>query len=325
MTKNVWILIDNRAGSNNQARGVAEALGWNIIEKKIYYNQWSSLPNLFLGASLRGIDEHSKKILKPPFPDLVIAASRRAAPVARWIKKQSANQTKIVQIMHPGNVGLKDFDKIFVSKHDAHKKHTSNMYFITGCAHRITSHTLLEGAKQWQKEFAHLPKPLTAVIIGGSYKGHDFGEENALLLGKEIRQYKQTIGGSILITDSRRTGFGAQNIIMRELEGIPSYEYLWGKDEGQNPYMGFLACADDIIVTGDSVSMCCEACGAGKKVQIFCGKNWLDKKHMSFINSLLQQKLAFLLGENIPDNIEFASHNPAHEIAEQIRKLFSVS
>ena len=279
MIKNVWILIDNRAGSNNQARGVADALGWNTTEKKISYNQWANLPNLFLGASLRGIDEHSKAILKPPFPDLVIAASRRAAPVARWIKKQSANQTKIIQIMHPGNVGLKDFDKVFVSAHDAHKKRSTNMYYVTGCAHRITNKTLAEGAEKWQNAFDNLPRPLTTVIVGGSYKGHEFSNENALAFGKQVRWYKETIGGSILITDSRRTGVIAQNIIMRELEGIPTYEYLWGKDEGQNPYIGFLACADDIIVTGDSVSMCCEACGIGKKVQIFCGKDWLDKKH----------------------------------------------
>ena len=322
MTKNVWILIDDRAGSNNQARGVAAALGWNTEEKKISYNRWANLPNLFLGASLRGIDKPSRNILEAPFPNLVIAASRRAAPVARWIKKQSLGHTKIVQIMHPGNIGLNDFDKIFVSEHDAHKKQSSNMYFVTGCAHRITAQTLANAKEEWQEKFAHLPRPLTAVVIGGSYKGHDFSQENALSLGKQIFQYKQSQGGSILITDSRRTGSAAQKAIMQEIDSIPAYKYLWGQNDGQNPYMGFLACADDIIVTGDSVSMCCEACGTGKKVQIFCGENWLDRKHWSFINSLLHRKLAFLLGDNVPNDSIFEPHNPSSEIAEQIRKLF---
>jgi len=324
MTKNVWILIDDRAGSNNQARGVAAALGWNIVEKKISYNRWANLPNLFLGASLQGIDDASKKTVQGPFPDLVIAASRRAAPVARWIKKHSLKQTKIVQIMHPGNVGLNDFDKIFVSEHDAHKKQSSNMYFITGCAHRITAETLLQAKEEWQQEFTHLPRPLTAVIIGGSYKGHVFSKENALALGQQVYLYKQSQGGSVLITDSRRTGTVAQTAIMQGIKDIPAYKYLWGKNDGKNPYIGFLACADDIIVTGDSVSMCCEACGTGKKVQIFCGKNWLDKKHLSFINSLLQRKLAFLLGDDVPADVVWSQHNPANEIAEQIRKLFII-
>ena len=35
-----------------------------------------------------------------------------------------------------------------------------------------------------------------------------------------------------------------------------------------NPIMGFYACADRIIVTGDSVSMACEACGSGKPVLV---------------------------------------------------------
>ena len=322
MTKNVWILIDDRAGSNNQARGVAAALGWNIVEKKISYNRWANLPNLFLGAGLLGIDEASKQAVQGPFPDLVIAASRRAAPVARWIKKHSLKQTKIVQIMHPGNVGLNDFDKIFVSEHDLHKKQSANMYFITGSAHRITAETLADAKEKWQQDFAHLPRPLTAVIVGGSYKGHEFSRENAIALGQQISRYKQSQGGSILITDSRRTGSVAQNAIMQEIKDIPSYRYLWGNNDGKNPYIGFLACADDIIVTGDSVSMCCEACGAGKKVQIFCGERWLDKKHWSFINSLLQRKLAFLLGDEIPADVTWSHHNPANEIAEQIRKLF---
>ena len=50
MGKNVWILIDNRAGSNGQARGIAKALGWQTTEKNISYNGWANLPNLFLGA-----------------------------------------------------------------------------------------------------------------------------------------------------------------------------------------------------------------------------------------------------------------------------------
>ena len=56
MGKNVWILIDNRAGSNGQARGIAKALGWQTTEKNISYNGWANLPNLFLGATLRGVE-----------------------------------------------------------------------------------------------------------------------------------------------------------------------------------------------------------------------------------------------------------------------------
>ena len=322
MGKIVWILIDNRAGSNSQARGVAEALGWSVVEKNISYNKWSDLPNIFLGASLRGIEPRSRELLKPPFPDVVIAASRRSAPVARWIKKKTFGQVKIVQIMHPGSCGLGDFDRVFVPDHDSGKKHSSNIYYITGCAHRITPKTLAEGKAKWSDKFAHLPHPLTAVIVGGAYKGHDFTDDNAREFGREVRAYKDKIGGGVLITDSRRTGNSAQDVIMRELEGLPIYSYLWDKDMGENPYLGFLGCADDIIVTGDSVSMCCEACGTGKKVQIYSGKNWLDGKHQRFLQNLFSRQLAFPLGSEIPLGMEYQAYNPAQEIATEIKKLF---
>ena len=154
MEKNVWILIDDRAGSNSQARGIAQALGWRTTEKNISYNRWANLPNIFLGATLRGIKPHSRENLQPPYPDLVIAASRRSAAVARWIKKQAPEQVKIVQVMHPGSCGLKDFDRVFVSEHDAHKKHSPNIFYITGCAHRITPESLREEREEWEKEFS---------------------------------------------------------------------------------------------------------------------------------------------------------------------------
>lgn len=322
MEKKVWLLIDSRVGSNGQSRGIAKVLGWEVEEKNIVYNFWSDFPNLFLGASLRGIAKKSRQLLQAPFPDLVISASRRSAPVARWIKKQTHGQTKIVQVMHPGNVGLSDFDRVFVSDHDRYKKQSPNIFYVAGCAHRFTPETLQQAQEQWQPKFDLLPRPLTAVIVGGNIKKSMFGVENARELGKQIRAYKQKYGGSILITTSRRTGEKAQNALMKELEKVPAYTYLWGVDKGENPYYGFLACADDIIVTGDSVSMCSEACGSGKRVMIFCGQDWLRPKHYRFVESFFAKGLAFPLGEKPLSGQKYQSYNAAESIVEEIKKLF---
>ena len=102
-----------------------------------------------------------------------------------------------------------------------------------------------------------MPKPLTAVIVGGSIKGKPFALENAKELGRQIMLLKERTGGSVLITDSKRTGNEAEKIIMAELDGIPIHSYLWGSKD-DNPIMGYWACADNIVVTGDSVSMTCD-------------------------------------------------------------------
>ena len=321
MEKKVWVLIDDRAGSNGQARGVAQALGWPSEEKTIVYNRWAALPNFIRGISLIGVDKDSRQQFKPPFPDLVISASRRTAPVALWIKKKSANKTKVVQLMHPGSFGLSLFDKVFVPEHDKGKKECENIFKIVGCAHRITPSRLKEAYEEWMPKFSNLPKPLTAVIVGGAIKGEPFRVENAEALAQQIKEYKRQKGGSILITTSRRTGELPQKRIMEILQSIPSHTYLWGQDKGDNPYLGYLACADDIVVTGDSVSMCCEACGTGKKVMIFKGENWLTPKHNRFVASLLGKKFAQELS-SAQDWSEYTAYDPSGVIAQEIKKLF---
>ena len=52
----------------------------------------------------------------------------------------------------------------------------------------------------------------------------------------------------------RRRDRGAR----RALAGVPHRLFRWG-DAGGNPYAGFLAWADAVVVTGDSVSMLSEA------------------------------------------------------------------
>ncbi|MBQ7303949.1 MAG: mitochondrial fission ELM1 family protein [Alphaproteobacteria bacterium] len=176
MKKKLWMLLDSRMGSVGQARGVVSCLDtdkYEIIEKNLEYTKLSGLPNFLRGKTLVGITPESKKQIIAPFPDMVLSISRRTVPVARYIKKQNKN-TKIIQLMHPGKTGLKEFDLVLVPEHDKNKKSYSNMHYIVGAPHRINANVLQEAQEKWAKEFEHLPKPLTAVIVGGAIKKKEF-------------------------------------------------------------------------------------------------------------------------------------------------------
>ena len=320
MTKTIWLLTDNRIGSNHQLEGVANYLkNSDIIEKKIEYTKWAALPNIIRGKTLIGISDTSKNNLSAPWPDIVLSASRRAVPVARWIKKQSP-QTKLVHFLHPGCCGVKDFSYIFVPEHDKNKLHAPNIKYTIGSPHFITKEKLSEAYTQWSETFKHLPHPVTAVIVGGAIKKKPFTTENASLLAKELKKIKKQDGGSLLITTSRRTGKPAEEVIISELKDIPQFNYLWG-DKGKNPYLGFLACADNIVVTGDSVSMCCEATGTKKPVKIFTGKDWLTKKHCRFVQSLYDSGYAQDLMDKSELSTSPAFLNVALDIAKIIESL----
>lgn len=323
MKKKVWILTDSRAGSNNQIKGVADFLDkerYEVEEKSLEYNVFSKLPNCLQGRCLIGLKQGSKAKLKEPYPDIAMAASRRLSPVLRWIKKQSSGKCKIIQLLYPGFSGHQEFDIIAVPEHDRAKISGANIIYTTGSPHRISKEKLAQAKQEWQNAFSDLPRPLTAVIIGGKIKGKGFMLENAIDFAQHIKRFHNKIGGSLLITDSRRTGALAEKQMMEILKDIPSYKYLWGSTE-QNPYMGYLASSDYIIVSGDSVSMCCEACGSGKPVYIYQGKNWLTPKHRRFVKSLCESGYANLLEKGEYDFHPQKTLNPATTIAEAIEKL----
>ncbi len=326
MKKTIWVLLDNRMGSVGQAKGVLQELqdDFEIVEKKIVYTKFAALPNQIRGCHfLIGVNTKESDCLKTTeYPDAVLSISRRTAPIALWIKRKSKGKTKIIQLMLPGKYGLNDMDLVIVSKHDQGKVFGKNLFYITGCPHRINDKTLAEAKEKWSGEFAKLPKPLTAVLVGGSIKGKPFTDENAARLADTIAMVQNQVSGSILITSSRRTGKSAENIIMNKISGIPTYTYLWGEDK-ENPIMGFYACADRFVTTGDSVSMTCEACGTGKPVIVFTGKKWLTRKHLRFVQSLIDG--GYAIGAETKNIVDFAPEKtlrPAIEAAEKIKQLF---
>lgn len=173
MKKIIWFLMDNRMGSVGQAKGIIQALDkerYEIVEKKIDYNRLADLPNFLLGKSLLGVTAATRKELRAPWPDLAVSISRRTVPAARFIKKASGGMTKLIQLMHPGKSGLKDFSLAAVPEHDRGKTPAPNIFYITGCPHRVTPEALAEAAGKWSETFASLPRPLTAVIVAAPSK-----------------------------------------------------------------------------------------------------------------------------------------------------------
>ena len=84
----VWVMHDGKIGMANQVVGLAEALGWPFVEKRLVIRSpWRHLtPSLWLWP-MKAIDP-SGAVLTPPWPDILIACvgaaefrrTRRAFP-----------------------------------------------------------------------------------------------------------------------------------------------------------------------------------------------------------------------------------------------------
>jgi uncharacterized protein len=310
----IWVLADERPGNVNQALGVAEALGWPFEVKELRFGRLARLPNLVLGRSLAGLTETSRARLVPPWPDLVIAAGRRSAPIARWLKAQNPD-VFLVQLLWPGSAA--GFDLIAVPEHDrAHD--VSNLVRTVGAPHRITPARLARAAEAFTPLHAGLPRPWIACLVGGSSRHGRFTPDDAARLARDAITLAQARDGSVLTVTSRRTGAACEQALAENLAGSPHVLHRWSGG-GDGPYVGMLGSADAIVVTADSVSMCTEACAAGRPVLLWRSGMRVPGKLERLHRRLEQEGHLRPIGAPWPDRMPPALR-PAETVARVIRE-----
>ncbi len=262
----VWVLLGRGTGGNGQMLALAEALGWPFETRQLHHNPIQWIPNLLLGATRASVDARRSDPLEPPWPDLVIAASRRAAPVARWIRRQSGGRTRLVHLLHT-MAPLDHFDLV-VTMPQYCLPQRSNVMHVAGALNRIAPERLASAAIAWKQRLRHLPRPWIAVVVGGDSSSYRFDPDTAARLGREASALAREKGGSLLVSTTPRTPADSAEALFGALD-VPVYEYRWRPDDPDNPYLGFLALADHFVVTVDSASLPMEACATGKPVQVF--------------------------------------------------------
>jgi mitochondrial fission protein ELM1 len=290
MESTIWVLADDRPGNVSQALGVAEALGLPFIVKPIRYTPWGKLHNALRAESRRGLEHWSRKSIEtPPPPDLVVAAGRRTAPLARWLKRRYGS--RLVQMMDPGWPGRERFDLIAVPAHDF-LPDAPNVIRTLGACHRATPELLSSEAARWRDRLPDLPRPWTLVAVGGSTASRRFTAADAIALIQRCRD----LPGTLLVVTSRRTGAETEAALATALPPTGwLHRYQPGED---NPYLALLALADQVVVTGDSMSMCCEACANGGPVFISAPVPLTEPKHALLHQALYEKGYARPLGSD---------------------------
>ncbi len=318
----IWVLTDDRAGNVAQALGVAEALNRPFVTKAIRYTPLARLPNVLTGASLVGLTPESRMDLMQPWPDVVLSAGRRTAPVARWIKRNAGKPVILAHLMNPGRSGADEFDLIAVPRHDCiiPEGDAANVLRTTGAAHRLNAVRLASAADAWAGQLGGIPRPFIALIVGGATHRKPFSAALAAELGRHVYRMAAEVGGSVLLASSRRTGSAAEQALLAAIPE-PRRAFLWGQG-GDNPYFGYLALADAIVVTGDSVSMCSEACATPGPVYIYAPEGMVAPKHARLHRELYELGLARpLSNQSRFEDWQHPSLNPAGDVARAIDDL----
>jgi mitochondrial fission protein ELM1 len=262
----IWVVSDGRAGIQNQALGLAEAVqrltpaDIEIIHVRWRpaFDRWPSglkTPAMLAPGSLdpRGVTD---------WPDLWIATGRATLPLSAKVRDWSGGKTFTVQTQDPRWKNAA-YDLIIAPAHDGLSG--DNVFEIIGSPHRITPQKLAEAAPAFADRITPLPHPRVAVMIGGRSKAFDLPPAHAADLAERIRTAVQAAGGSLLLTFSRRTPEAAKTIMTERLSDMPGW--IWD-GTGDNPLFAMLHAADHVLVTEDSANMATEAASTGKPVHV---------------------------------------------------------
>ena len=258
-----WVLTEGMAGMVTQAVGLAEAVGLPFEGKTVTLRApWRWLPPRYWPSGVMGLHAASDP-LTPPWPRLVISCGRKSVGPALAIKRLSGGQSFCVHIQNP-HVPLRSFDLVVAGAHD--DLSGENVVVTKGAIHRVTRERLQAAAKEYAIALADLPRPLTAVLVGGPNRVYRMTPEIVADFAAKLAAYGAATGGTLLVTPSRRTG--ARNIVALQRGLEKSAAVIWN-GTGDNPYFGYLSHADQIVATCDSVNMVSEACATGKPVYVF--------------------------------------------------------
>ncbi len=329
----VWVLDDPRAGTAAQAIGIAERLGVPFRRIPLTWNWMAHVAGLSRRGSLLGLVVPARagagrRLPMAPLvmaeergPALVISAGSRSAAVALWLKERYGS--RIVHCMRPGIGGMlrhPQFDLLVIPQHDDPPM-APNVLPVLGAPHRLSPLILRQAEAAWRERLAHLPHPLVVLLVGGPVRGTDLAPALAHRLGLAVARLAGGRGGAVLATTSRRTGAEATDALAAGLARTMHVLYRWG-EPGENPYLGFLASADLVVATADSVSMISEACATAAPVFVALPE-LAGPRHRRLIATLHRAGQVRLLGDDLS-----AWPRPrldeADRVAAEIRRRFTL-
>ena len=252
-------ISDGAAGNRRQAAALAACIGGTteLIELQPHA-PWRWLAPRRLPAARHAFGEAFARRLRGPLPALAIGCGRQAALATRLLR---ARGCRVVQILDP-RLDPRHWDLVVAPQHD--RLCGGNVLATLGSLNPVDDAWLARGRADWP-QFAALPSPRIAVLLGGPTASMPFTPRDFEALAAIVRDWLDADGGSLLLTSSARTPAWLRSAAGAAFGGLPGLQWH-GAADGPNPYPGLLGWAERIVVSPDSSNLLSEACAVGVPV-----------------------------------------------------------
>lgn len=265
----IWLMVGDRPGDTAQALAVARAIGLPFVVKQVIPFGGTRVHKAPRGPfTPEQLDSGRSDGLMSPWPNLAVCVGRWPTAAALWVRKRSSGRTHVVLVGRPRPGELNQLALVLVPCQYQLPAHPA-VIRLGLPPQRVDREAVARAALCWQHRLAALPRPLTAVLVGGPTKPFRLDATVAQQLADDINGLLEREGGSAYVATGPRT----KATVPRALAGRlapPSCLFDWRTDaSADNPYFALLACADRFVVTGDSVSMLVEVASFGRPLAIY--------------------------------------------------------
>ncbi len=345
----IWLVIGDKPGDNAQVEIIADELGLPFEIKRVLPKPEYVLGKPRFEVSLEHLDLDRSDTLTAPWPDLILTIGRRSSMAALWVQEKSGGHSKIVLLGRPKR--WQERFALIIAPAQYQIPAAANVLQLKLPLMRSSRQKIRQAVDTWRPKLSVLPKPLTALLIGGETKPFRFDAQAA----NELLQLAlQKAGeGHLYISTSRRT---PPEVVQALKEQLPPNTtlYCWSQDPTDNPYFALLGLADQFIVSGDSVSMMVEVARLQHPLFIYQPpikqpRRWRIQQSMArwmmrggkttskllyklglirysrdllaFHSLLYQQGFATPLGANIQADSKNAPEDEVSKVVDRIRQL----
>lgn len=270
------VLDDGNRGNFNQAMGIAERLPGpppRVLDLSRLASSSRPLAAAAVALAAAPLPRPARRfiaglvlprgILREPVgrSRSIVSAGRRLAPynlLASWLTGALA-----VQVLHPEYLPLRLFGLVVIPRHDLEryriKRVPANVEVISGATNRVRPSPVRKAGG----------RPVLAVLVGGEDRNYTLPESWATELCRRLVGVSRESGARVLLATSRRTTPASEAAFRRLAEpGHASFELVLAGETDENPVGRFLAEADLVMVTEDSVNMVSEAATSGRPVLV---------------------------------------------------------
>jgi mitochondrial fission protein ELM1/glycosyltransferase involved in cell wall biosynthesis len=259
----VWCLEDGRPGHVNQSQGIIDALACRFPLQTTRITL--RVKGGWRKRLLRWAVEHSPLRPGPRFiqfayeislpvqvPDLIIASGGDTQAALATLG--AFFRVPTVYSGHPKGLSDTAFSRVVTVVPRAATD--NNLVLPLPPAPRPADHPPPDPAEPCR----------VACLIGGETAGIRYSVDDWRLLANQLRQVAEATGARLLLTTSRRTGAVAEAVLKDHLPASLMEEAVWWSVDARPVVTAFLARAQSVIVTEDSLSMVAESLYSGLPV-----------------------------------------------------------